>query len=169
MDKKNEKLEELLGRFMNDEQAHEAAEDMLAAEQLLRKNQAPEPDSKLLNLIKEQIAEELHVQHRHRSAVRALKVLAAAAAIIIAATIGYQVFNPQIEPGRNGIIMASSVWESDDLSIDDPQLSPIVAQVEEVEGGMGDTDEDFVQNDVSGVDELEMELLAVNEDFWKGY
>ena len=169
--RKNENLKELFERFINNEQAKKAVEDIEKAEQILREYPAPEPDDMLIANIKAEIAMRLQQSKAHVFKRVAYKVAVAAAAIIILAVTTVRLF--EIGGGEPEVhyasIMPTIIWESEDISTDDSALAILTAEIEQIEseilalqlgenGGNGET----------AVTELEMELVDINIDFWKG-
>jgi len=167
-----ENLKELFEKFGDSEQAKQAVEDIQKAERILRKQPAPEPDGELIANIKAEIARAL--LRRKANAFRriAYKVAAAAAAVIILAAISAKLFEKDRgEPERLAYasIIPAAIWESDDIATDDEDLAILAAEIEQIEselqawqlgenGGNGHID----------VVELEMELIEINNIFWKG-
>jgi len=167
-----EDLKGLFERFVDSAQSEQAVEDVRRGEQILRENPALEPDDELIAGIKAQIAAGL--EHKKTSAFRkiAYEVTAAAAAVILLAGVSVKLF----EKGRAGpkglataSIIPAAIWESDDISTDDETLATLTAEVEQIEDEvlnlqLGVSDE----NSGSAVTELEMELIEITSDFWKG-
>jgi len=167
-----ENLKELFEKFFTAEQAERAVEDVQKAEQLLREHPAPEPDDMLIANIKAEIAMRLPPRRAGVFRRMAYKTAAVAAAVIIVAAIGLKLF----EKGGGepeGVVYASiiprAIWEGDDIAADDVDLAILTAEMEQIEdevlalqwgedGGNGDR----------AVTELEMELIEIDSDFWKG-
>ena len=74
------------------------------------------------------------------------------------------------EPGRvqYGSIIPTAVWESDDITTDDADLAIYTIEIEQIEDELRSlqSGEDIGDSD-SSLSELEMELVAINNDFWK--
>ena len=173
MDSQNEEnLKELFGKFLNAEQAEQAVEDVRRGERILREQAGPEPDSKLVADIKAEI--EAALLRRKTRVLRraAYKAAAVAAVFIILAVTTVKLF----ERGggeSEGVIVASKIaeviWESEDISADDVDLATLVAEAEQIESEvlalqLGETN----GNGYGDLVELEMELIEINSDFWKG-
>jgi hypothetical protein len=96
-----------------------------------------------------------------------------AAAIIILAIVGLQLFEKSDIQPTNGVYTASiiptAIWESDNIAADDTELAVFTAEIEQIETEIRtlESGEDFSENE-STVTELEMELVEINSDFWKG-
>ena len=177
-----ENLKELFEKFGDSKRAEQAVEDVQKAERILRKQPAPEPDGELIANIKAEIARAL--LRRKANAFRriAYKVAAAAAAFIILAAISAKLFEShpsatgrdekdsgELERLAYASIIPAAIWESDDIATDDEDLAILAAEIEQIEselmawqlgenGGNGHID----------VVELEMELIEINNIFWKG-
>ena len=166
-----ENLKELFERFAGAEQAERAVEDVRKAEQILSEYPAPAPDDVLIAEIKSEIAGAILPRQVNVFRRISYKTAVVAAAAIVIAAISVRLLD--IGGGRPGIATASMIpealWDSDDISADYVELAIFTAEIEQIEsevltlelgenGGNGDT----------AVSELEMELIAINSDFWKG-
>jgi len=176
-----ENLKELFEKFLSAEQAKQALEDVRKGEQILREHPAPQPDGKLIADIKVKTARAL--LRRKASAFKriAYKAAAVAAVFIILAVIGVKLFEKgggeprpyQVRGEPERIITASiipkTIWESDDIADDDADLATLIAEIEQIESEALALQLD--ENDSNGniaVTELEMELIEINSNFWKG-
>jgi hypothetical protein len=166
-----ENLKGLFERFLGSKEAEEAVEDVRRGEQILREQRAPEPDKKLVADIKAEIA--IGLPRRKARAFKAIayKVAATAAVVIVMTSIGVKLFEKGGEPERviTASVMPTAIWESERLADDDVDLVSLTAEIEQIEkdllavqlgenGGNGRED----------VTELEMELVEIDSDFWKG-
>ena len=158
----------LLDRFFGVTEAGAAAEDIRVGERILKAHPAPAPDAALIDWINAQVAARLA---RRRRLSRLYRSLVAAAAVIVVASIGWLGHSPtpSTTVSRASIIPAA-VWESDDIAADDVELMyfnsairQIEAQVRVLESGEGQ-----VETVGPAVDEIEMELIAIETEFWKG-
>jgi hypothetical protein len=160
-----EDLRELFERFVEAEQANEAVEDILKGEQILRDNAAPEPDARLIVSIKAQIAKELSLRRAKASRWAYYRVAAVAAVIVIVASIGVKLINRGGESGGMyaSAIMPAAIWESANITVDDPQLAVLSAAVEEIESEVWTLQEgETGGNGSQAVAELEVELAVIN-------
>jgi len=166
-----ENLKKLFEKFYPAEQAQRAVEDVQKAEQLLRKHPAPEPDDMLIANIKAEIAMRLPLRRADVFRRLAYKVATVAAAVIIVTAISVSLFEKgdRSEKVVYASIIPRAIWESDNIAADDVDLAILTAEMEQIEdevlalqwgenGGDGDT----------AVTELEMELIEIDSDFWKG-
>jgi len=162
-----ENLNELFERFFNEKDAKEAVEDIRAGEKILRENPAPEPCEELIAGIKSEIGSSL-LHRRARVLRRMMYKAAVAAALIIISTIAISLFEQ--DKGRvQAEIIPSEIWDSEDIMADDLNLAYFITEIEQIEndilaiesgdyGGISDYE----------IDNLEMELIAIDTDFWKG-
>ena len=171
-DRNHENLRELFEKFFDAEKAEKCVEDIQKADQIFRDNPAPEPDDMLIANIKAEIAMRLQASRAHRFKRIIYEVLGAAAVILFVVSISLQLFKN--DPPRPGDVvyaslMPTAIWESDDIAADDEDLADFTAQIELIEDEVTalQSGEDTGNGD-SSVAELEMELIEINSDFWKG-
>ncbi len=168
-DQTNENVEGLFGKFMPDQDARQAAEDVQKAEQILREHPAPTPDGELLADINSKIAKALSAGKAKTRKLFAYRVAAVAAVIIILVAIGVKFFEKGTAETQTTVIVEliqQAVWESDDISA---ELALLTDEVERIESEIstlrlgengGNGNREFV--------EFEMELMDIGGDFWKG-
>ena len=176
MSRRNEEdIKELLERFFDAGQALRTAEDIRKAEQILHEYPAPLPSEKLLADVKAKIADALlhrkiHIFHR-----TAYRITAVAAVFIILASVGIAVKlfeKSAISP--DGIAAASiiprAVWDSDDATSGDAGLAVLTAEVEQAEGDLRAVQLGENGSRINGdiLDDMEVELMELNSNFWKG-
>ncbi|MHC4062545.1 MAG: hypothetical protein ACYSR4_07045 [Planctomycetota bacterium] len=161
-----ENLKELFERFMDTEQAQMSAEDIQRGEQILGERPAPEPSKQLIAEIKAEVGEAALLRTANASRRMAYKTAAVAAGLIILAAVGVKIF----EQGRDEIPMvATEIWESRDIAADDADLATLTAEIEQIESDMVALQ--LGENGSNGnaeLTELEMEVIEVSSDFWKG-
>jgi hypothetical protein len=172
-DQDKENLNELLEKFFDSGQVRDYIEDARKVERIFREHPAPEPDDMLIANIKAEIAMRLPAR-RARLARRKLYEVAAIAAVIVLAMIASVRFLSGSDSGSGQQVYSASlipkaIWESQDLSADDENLAVFKTEIEQIEEEMMalESDEKSGEND-SAVTELEMELIEVSDDFWKG-
>jgi len=171
-DRNQENLRELFEKFFDAEQAESCVEDIQKAEQILREHPAPEPDDMLIANIKAEIAMHLQASRAHRFRRIIYEVVGAAAAILIVVAVSLQLFEKDT-PRPGEVVYASLIptaeWDSDDIAADDENLAVFTAQIEQIEDEVQalQSGEDTGNGDSTLV-ELEMELIEINSDFWKG-
>jgi hypothetical protein len=161
-----EELKELFERFVSAEEAEQAMEDIQKAEEILREQSAPEPNSELISDIKAEIAGAL--LRRKRSAFKriAYKTAVAVAVVIFVAVISVELLERGGgEPKRfaTASIIPAEIWESDDAD-----LAILAAEIEQIEGRVLTLQ--LGENGANGdrdLIELEMRLIALDSDFWK--
>jgi anti-sigma-K factor RskA len=170
-----ENLKELFEQFLSADEAVKAAEDVYKAEQILRKYPSPEPKKELIDSIKTDIAFSLLNKQAHVFRKAAYRVMAIAAAIIIVAAIGLNIFmknNVTITPPKklvSAAIIPTAIWESDNIAVDDHSLATFTAEADQIENELvalqsGKSESNFDE----AVTELEMDLMEIQSDFWKG-
>lgn len=164
-ERNEENLRELFEGFVSPEQADEAVEDIVKAEQILRDNPAPEPSKELINSIKSQVTWSLLRRREHIRRMRYEAVAAVAAAVLVVATIGTKLF--EWGRGRTERIYAASIvapWEGED-----PYLAVLTSEVEQIENDVLTLEKGRTNGrSKRAVDELEVEVIEINSDFEKG-
>ena len=171
-DRNQENLRELFEKFFDAEQAERCVEDIQKAERIFREHPAPEPDDMLIANIKAEIALRLPAARAHRVRRIIYEVVGAAAAILIVAALSLQLFEKDV-PQNGEFVYASliptAIWESDDIAADDEDLAVFTAQIEQIEDEvLALQSGEEAGNGDSTLVELEMELIEINSDFWKG-
>lgn len=167
-----ENLKELFEKFVGGEQAERAVEDVRKGEQILQEHPALGPDGELIANIKAEIAASLLRKKENAFRRMVYKTVAVAAGFILLVAIGVELFEKgRGEPERlaTGSIIPKAVWESDRLADDDADLATLIAEIEQIESDLLAVQ--LGENGGNGheaVTELEMELIEINGDFWKG-
>lgn len=170
---KQEKLKELFVKFLDSKDVQRYVEDVQKAEEILRKNPAPEPDDMLIANIKTEIAMRLLARRTYVFKPIAYKTLRIAAVVIFITAIALRLFDngaTESGPVQYASIIPTAIWESDDITADDVDLMIFTTEIEQIEDELLALrlDEDG-SNDDSTITELEMELIEMNNsDFWKG-
>ena len=172
MNERNEEnLKDLFEKFVDAGQAEKAAEDIRKGEEILSAHPGPEPDGEVIAGIKAEVARELSRRKTRVTKRVVYKAASVAAAFIIMASVSVKIFEKGGEQGKvvRASILPSAIWESEDLAADDVDLAILTAEIREIEedalalqfgenGGNGHI----------GLEELEIELMEINGDFWKG-
>ncbi len=167
-----ENLKELFEKFLNSKQAKQIEQDIRKGEQILREHPVPEPDSKLIADIKAEVGKA--VLRRKAKVFRRMvyksAVIAASVIILTAISIGlFEKGGGESERVIAASILPAAIWESERLADDDADLATLIAEIEQIESDllavqMGENG----GNGHEAVSELEMELIEINSDFWKG-
>ena len=160
-------LKALFERFMPASEAEAAADEVGAADDLLRACPAPEPSPEIIVGIKLRIAGKL--ADRHRPSHPFFRFVGVAAAVIVVAVIGFFGRSPQRRPDiAQAALIPTAIWESDDIASDDLDIAYFTSEIRQIEtemraleAGEGETVE------VAALDEVEMELMRINTEFWK--
>jgi hypothetical protein len=167
----DENLKELFERFLSAEQAESGVEDIQKGEQILREHPAPEPDNMLIANIKAEIAMRLPAKRTNVFAKIAFRAVYAAAAILVISAISLSLLDKNaLETGREQYdsIMPTAIWESDDIATDDADLAIYTIEIEQIEDELRSLQSgENISDSDSSLSELEMELVAINNDFWK--
>ena len=161
-----EDLTEVFGLWLDSQQAQVAAEDVRAAEQMLESYPAPLPADRTLDQIKLQMSIR---SLQHRRIRRIVRGIAAAAVIMI--VVGLSIYNHQRSTGRIGFasLIPAALWETDDITSDDVELAYFTSEVDHLEAQIQAVENGDADTNGSGVlNEMEMELLQIDTDFWKG-
>ncbi|RKY06009.1 MAG: hypothetical protein DRP66_09660 [Planctomycetota bacterium] len=162
MPDKNDNLEQLLGGFLNEAEARRAAADIRLGEEILSEYPAPQPDARLLEEIKTKVSRSLGAAATARRRLYWVRrAVAAAAAVIIIASVLLLWPAPQQSFAGSG-----DVW-------DDAAIAGLRAEIDAVLDTMIsiETDEygfDEGADDFAEVELEELEMVATNDDFWKG-
>ncbi|MBN1803836.1 MAG: hypothetical protein JW837_01170 [Sedimentisphaerales bacterium] len=164
----NENIKDLFAGFLDIEQAESHFEDVQKAEQILREHPAPEPDSVLIANIKAEIAARLSIKKTRTFSKTAYRIACAAATIMIISAITSGLFDRNKTPARMqyGSFIPAAIWESDNITNDDEKLAVYTVEIEQIEEELR-----LLQvGEGAGnrrINELGMELVAINNDFWK--
>ncbi len=167
MNGKKENLKELLNKFYAEAEAAKAEEDILRGEQIISDNPSPQPDEKLISEIKSRISVELAKQDRRGVRTYLRTALAAAAVILIVSGLIVMYNHKTVKPAGSPIISQVGI-ENSDFTADDAELAVLAADIEALEDEilalrLGENGTEWMN-----ADEIEIELLEINEDFWKG-
>jgi len=166
----DENLKELFERFLSAEQAESDVEDIQKGEQILREHPAPEPDTMLIANIKADIAMRLPAKRTNIFTKIAYRAVYAAAAILVISAISLSLFdnNKKQDSGQYGSNIPTLDWDSDDITNDDADLAIYTIEIEQIEDELRSLQlGESSSNSDSSLSELEMELVAINNDFWK--
>ena len=161
---KNEKLEDVLSGFLDEQEANRAAEDIRLGDGILRDNIPPVPGEKLLNDIKMQISEKL-ASRRISPVVRWARRSVSAAAAIIIIGLATAVFFPG-NGGEEAFAGPVGWWENEKIKTMDAEMDDVLDRliaISQEEYYIDDSEMDFDETELE-----EIEMVATNDDFWKG-
>ncbi|MFH1371622.1 MAG: hypothetical protein ABII09_10110 [Planctomycetota bacterium] len=166
-----ENLKDLLSKFMDAGAAGEAAEDIERGDELLRAFPAQEPDKDVVADVKEMVS--AVVRRRHRITLqRRILAAAVAAAIVVVSAVALKYFDRQPAgqtPVRYAAAIPDKIWESSDITTDDPDIAVLAAEISTIENELhGVESSDSSVSGSMAADDLEMELIGISGDFWKG-
>jgi hypothetical protein len=152
---------------MDDSEARGVQADIEATERILEAYPAPAPSLGTLSAIK---ARTTAAAVRRRRRVRFFRAAVAAAAVILTILIGQYDRSPTRRPGVSfASIMPTAVWESRDIAADDLDLVYFTSEIRHIEAQMHALEAGETEiHGSSALDELEMELIAMETEFWKG-
>ncbi len=160
MPDKNDNLEELLSGFVNEAEARQAAGDIRLGDELLNEYPARRPDARLLEEIKAEVSRSLATGRKRVYWVR--RAVAAAAVIVVASVL-------LLWPGGGTPpVYADTTGLWDDAAITslraeiDAVLDTMIS-IEADEYGFDEGAGDFAEAELE-----ELEMVAMNDDFWKG-
>jgi hypothetical protein len=169
----SENLEQLLGKFLDTEQARKAADEINQGEKLFALHPAPEPDERLIASIKGRVAASLSRPKAVSYKAQVCKVAAVAAAIVVWSWVGLQFFErsqPKPEIKRATVAESSPrTWSGWDTTEVDAELADLAEEIDQIEGSilalrLGE------QDGVNGtvLVDIETEMVEINNSFWKG-
>jgi hypothetical protein len=165
MNKNDENLESLFDDFFDEQQSKSSANDVSAADKLFDDNPAPKPSAELIEQIKGRVEQKLSQQKNHRTTHHYLKIMAAAAAVILISFVVLQILSNKTEPpGKSKI----NEWVLDNSTESDIEFAVLAAEIDEIEEEI--ITMNLAENGIESesIDELEIELMEINDDFWKG-
>lgn len=171
MDYKENELKELLERFCPTKEAEQMIHDFVQAEGVINQSPAPLPDEESIKKIKADITRILLQKKKYEASKQLLYKAASVAALLAVAAIAGVLFFKKSAPLTPPMI-ADTVWESDDISVDDSELATLYAEIEQTESellAIRMNERDSTNGAaVTAVTDLEMELIETGNDFWKG-
>jgi len=167
-----ENLKEVFEKFLEPKEAEQAVEDIAQGEQILREHPAPAPDGEVIADIKAEIGRAVLRRKANVFTRTVYKAAVVAAAVIILTAISVKLFEKgggESERVVAASILPAAIWESERLADDDANLAILTAEIEQIEGEvlalqLGENG----GNGYEAVTELEMELIEINSNFWKG-
>lgn len=168
-DREGENLRALLGRFVDAEQAREMGDDIENGDEILGQWRAPEPSAEVICAIKARMTARLS-SGRGRLRALASRAAAIAAAVVVVAMIwtGWHGGEGGGSTTAATAFIPTAIWESDNIGMDDLRLASFSAEIERLENEV----KAFLGGESGGgefdVDEIEMDFLEMQGEFWKG-
>ncbi|MBN2128799.1 MAG: hypothetical protein JW741_04855 [Sedimentisphaerales bacterium] len=159
----------LFGRFFDTAGADAAAEDVRTGERLLDAFPAPKPSDELIEYINAQMVARRTRKRRLAHLSRALTAVAAVIVVAALALLGHGPAPRHTTHVSYASIIPASVWESDDVNADDADLMYFHSEIRRIEAQMEaleSSGDDF--GPAEDVEEIEMELMQIETEFWKG-
>jgi hypothetical protein len=167
-----ENLRDLFERFVGGQEKQKAVQDIYTGEQILRDHPAPPPSDELIVQVRAKVAGALNAKNKGAFRRAVYKVAAVAAVFFVVAVASVKLLEPQSD--KTDVIYSASIipptiWESDDIAADDADLALLSAEVNELKQELlalrlGENG----GNGTEHLTELEMELMEIDGDFWKG-
>lgn len=171
MSENRENLDELLKRFLGDSEAQKAAEDIAKGDELFRSYRAPVPDEEAIIVLKAKVAKSLAANRQRVLRRTYYRVAAFAAAVIMIAFVSVQMLEHKaIEPMQVATTkVISYVSENTELFYDDTELETLNAEVEQVRNEIAMSEWDTTNDNLdSDLIDMEIGLIDIDSDFWKG-
>ncbi|MEN6576737.1 MAG: hypothetical protein ABFD90_10365 [Phycisphaerales bacterium] len=167
-DHARENLTELLRQFMDESAAQAAQADIEGAERILDAHPTPAPSPHTLSAVKSLMV--IAAARRRRRIHIFRGAVATAAAVVLTVLLGRYGSAPTDQARVNfASIIPTAVWESRDIAADDLDLVYFTSQIHQIETQMRDLEaEDVVPGDNDVLDNIEIELIAIETEFWKG-
>ena len=171
-DRNNENLREILAKFMGADEVSQVINDIERGDELLGKFPAPAPRDSIIEGIKIQMAAAARRRHRETIQLGFLKALSVAAAIVTISIAAHKYFErTPTEQARvtYAAVIPDRLWEGSDITTDDAGIAVIAAEITTIENQLNGIE--LRDIDISGsgtADDLEMELIGISGDFWKG-
>ena len=172
MNKLSQKDLTLLRKHLGDQQADEFLADLQAADELFQGSSAPKPSAELLAAIRNRAAgQRLHGQHFLISGARFLarfsRTAAVAAAVLIVVFLASR-FPGHSNSGTYASIIPVSLWESDDISVDDTQLMYYNAEVENLQDQLNSlrSGRNCMNKQNENIVELELQVAQMDNLSW---
>jgi hypothetical protein len=157
---------------MDTQAANKAAEDIERGDELLRNWPAPQPGDTLLAEVKQRMAAAARRRRTVTFHHRIWEIAAVAATIlIVSAAVIKIVDNRQMNQSTTKIAVAipDSAWEGSDISANDSDIAALSAEIDNVADEMsGVYISDKNSSSSAAVSDLEMQIIEVSADFWKG-
>ncbi len=165
-------LKALLEGFYNSEQVEAGLHDFDYGRRLFVQNPAPAPSPEVLAAVRANIRRSLARRHHNRTVRRIAFAasLAAAAVLAVAVRVGLLQTAPLMPADTMAAaIIPASFWEGHDMTVSDPGLAYYSAEIEQIENELATLHSgDKYRSGDTAVTELEVELMDIQGDFWKG-
>jgi len=171
-DTENEDVRNLFEMFVDAGEAEQAARDIDGTEAMLRQYPAPEPGAAVLAKTKAAAAGALMRRRTVESRRAMYKVVAVAAVLFVAAVVAVKVLQPAaVQPtGQTTAgVIPSAIWQGDDIAAEDADIVVLTAEVNQIADELASLRlGDDAVNGQEGVYDVEMKLIDISSDFWKG-
>lgn len=177
MDDRKE-IQKIMEQLFSKEQGREFTDNLRETEQMFEESPAPQPGSDFTDVLKAEVSTRLKRKRARKTRRVIYRFVSTAAAIILFAVILTnfpQMQNGQTSPDTSSKskanILSDKIWESSNLSEDDPELSSLSFEVQQVQSEFADDNADestgsnAYQQELS---QIEVSYIEINNEFWKG-
>jgi hypothetical protein len=168
MNNEKENLRDLLRKFYDEAEAAQVEDDIVRGERLLAENAPPRPRESTVSSIKLLVSGELAARHRRSVGVFVGAGLTAAAVILIAVGLFLIRQEQQWQNTTPEQVASQNVWEAEDFMVDDPNMAILAADVNALADEVLAMQLGENGSEGTSLDELEIEWLETDSDFWKG-
>ena len=159
---KNDNLEQLLGGLLDEAEARAAAADIRRGDLLLSEYPAPQPDARLLEEIKAKVGDSLGAAAAARRRLYWIgRAVAVAAAVIVIASVLLLWPEPQ-----SSFADHKDIWDDNAITSLRAEIDAVLDTMISIsadEYGFDEGAGDFAEAELE-----ELEMVAMNDDFWKG-
>ncbi|MBC8482114.1 MAG: hypothetical protein H8D47_05555 [Planctomycetes bacterium] len=172
MENKQVSPEELFAQLANSEEAKIFAQNVEWADEKFDSQPLPQLKNSALESLKAKVDVAIAVQKAVNMRRVVYKAAAVAAVFAVVSVLLIKTYQPQGIRNIQIIELAavsSAVWQSEDITSDDPDLATLSAETEDIENDLVTIDtETYFDDQTSRIDDLELELINIDSDFWKG-
>jgi hypothetical protein len=165
-------VRELLASFMDTEAANKTAADIERGDELLRNWPSPNPDETLLAEVKQKMTIAAGQRRIVTIYHRVVAATAVAAAVVILSIVALKVFKnrPVGQPTATyAATIPDAVWEGGSIRTNDPDIAVLSNEIDAIADEISEIQfSDKNGSDAAAVSDVEMQLIDVSADFWKG-
>jgi hypothetical protein len=174
----DKELQKLIEQMFSKEQAQEFKENLQKTERRFDKSPAPEPDREFTDKLKAEVTSRLKRKKSRKMRRVILRLGSTAAAVILFAIILINFpqaphEQPRLDASKESSsnLLSDKIWDSSDLSEDDPELSRLSLELREVQSEFTtDNIEEKINNSSyqQELSQIEVTYLEIDNQFWKG-
>ncbi len=144
-------------------------QDIQAGFELFDKNPPPVPSDQTLSIIKRKMNSTIKKTRQQKAIKRYIKrIISVAAIVLILLTINFKLHHFK-QPISTALI-AQDLWEASDISSDDIYTSTLAQEIDELNNDIFAAKFDYTTDAYHPIetDNMEIEIIKTNTDFWKG-